>query len=273
MKRFVMFYLLGITFCAPIFACGAGSTAVSSCPPAVSIPTQLRQQSVTVRTPQGQGSGVLRETRDGRVYVLTAGHVIAHLRTVRESDTKKQIVEFRDANIFQYITEDGRKVGDTSLDAEVIRYSDADHGEDLALLRIRSKAFRPETSVRFYGDKAIPEPGTELYHCGSLLGQDGSNSITTGVISANGRIFGGVVYDQTSCTAFPGSSGGGVYLKGDGRYVGMIVRGSGEGFNLTVPIRRILLWADRTGVRFVFDDKLPVPSDGEIRKKPVEEAP
>ena len=59
--------------------------------------------------------------------------------------------------------------------------------------------------------------------------------------------------------AFPGSSGGGVYLT-DGRYVGMIVRGAGETFNLTVPIRRMREWAKRMGVEFTLDPSLKVPT-------------
>ena len=53
---------------------------------------------------------------------------------------------------------------------------------------------------------------------------------------------GGTVFDQTTVTAFPGSSGGGVFLT-DGKYVGMLVRGAGETFNLIVPVRRMPLHA------------------------------
>ena len=68
--------------------------------------------------------------------------------------------------------------------------------------------------------------------------------MTSGIISQVGRIHGKVEFDQTTVTAFPGSSGGGVYLQ-DGRYVGMIVRGAGEGFNLMVPVRRMVRWAEK----------------------------
>ncbi|HAT67623.1 MAG TPA: hypothetical protein DCS66_24005, partial [Flavobacteriaceae bacterium] len=58
---------------------------------------------------------------------------------------------------------------------------------------------------------------TELYHVGSLLGQTGSNSMTRGIVSQVGRVLNlgsgdGTVFDQTTVTAFPGSSGGGVFL-------------------------------------------------------------
>jgi hypothetical protein len=78
------------------------------------------------------------------------------------------------------------------------------------------------------------------------------------------------VFDQTTCAAFPGSSGGGVYLA-DGRYYGMIVRGAGETFNLIVPLRRLAAWADKVGVKFAIDPSVPVPSAEELRKLPVED--
>jgi hypothetical protein len=81
----------------------------------------------------------------------------------------------------------------------------------------------------------------------------------------------GVIFDQTTVTAFPGSSGGGVFLKGDGRYVGMLVRGAGEQFNFTVPVRRLVSWADKVGVKWAVDETVPVPSLEDLYKIKIED--
>ena len=81
------------------------------------------------------------------------------------------------------------------------------------------------------------------------------------------------VYDQTTCTAFPGSSGGGVYLKNDARYVGMLVRGAGEGFNLIVPVRRMISYCEEHKIMWALDHKFPMPSNSELGKLSVEHSP
>jgi hypothetical protein len=234
-------------------------------------PAYLQSISVTIHAAGSQGSGVIK-TRGETNYVWTAAHVISSLRTTRsviDGGATKTVVEFKDARVVTELIEDGRSVGRLEMDAEVLRYSDADTGEDLALLRIRKKNFIRST-VQFYLDETIPPVGTQLLHVGSLLGQMGSNSLTSGIVSQHGRVFNGKVYDQSTCAAFPGSSGGGVYLEKDGRYIGMIVRGAGETFNLMVPVRRMRDWAKVAKIEFALDDRIPVPTETELRKTPIE---
>jgi hypothetical protein len=237
----------------------------------------LQDVSVTIRAGSrsgggAEGSGVFRVTKDGQVWVWTCGHLIEHVRHVRKSDDGKTMIEFDDVQIIKVLTEDGRKVGEMNFDAEVIRYSDATHGEDLALLRLRSTQYKPPQSVEFYLDKSIPKIGTKLLHCGSLLGQLGSTSMTNGIVSQQGRLLFGKVFDQTNATSFPGSSGGIICLESDGRYVGMLVRGAGETFGLYVPVRRMRDWAKKVEVDFALDDKFNVPADDTLKKKPIDDA-
>lgn len=246
---------------------------------------KLSEISVTIKTDRGKGSGTLfvrKHGDDNVAYVWTAAHVIESLRKVRpvidtKTGTNKFVVEFKDAEIVQELNQEGRRIGEIKMDAEVIRYSDAEQGHDLAILRVRKKNFVPaEQTARFYlGDK-IPGQGTELYHVGSLLGQVGANSLTTGIVSQTGRVlkFGAnaVIFDQTTVTAFPGSSGGGTYLKDTGGYMGMLVRGAGETFNLIVPVRRMREWAKKAGVEFAIDPSVEMPSDDDLKKIPVEDS-
>jgi len=217
----------------------------------------LHDITVTVHAPGGTGTGVLLN-HSNVCYVLTAAHVVSDARTVRQviiDGNVKHEVSYKPISVVTRILEDGRQVGRTELQAEVIRYSDPDKGEDLALLRMRKTGAAPK-AVRFFVENKIPDLGTPLVHVGSLLGESGSGSVTTGIYSQKGRILFDRVFDQTTCGAFPGSSGGGVFLL-DGRYVGMIVRGAGETYNLIVPIRRIREWAARVKADFIFNPTAP----------------
>tara|TARA_Y100000590_G_scaffold446658_1_gene580675 strand:+ start:5418 stop:6356 length:939 start_codon:yes stop_codon:yes gene_type:complete len=258
----------------------------------------LQDISVTVRAPGprgvSEGSGVIftRKVRYGNRnetvnFVWTAAHVIDNLRSVRsvvdpKTGETRKIVEFKDPQVVKDIMEGGRLVGEISMDAKVICYSDADTGEDLALLLIRKRSFISKNSVKFYlGGPEIPSVGTDLYHVGSLLGKIGSNSLTRGMISKTGRVLplgngSGVVFDQTTVTAFPGSSGGGVYLgnfseEHRGKCVGLLVRGAGENFNLIVPIRRLKSWAGRHNLSWALDPNVEAPSMSQIAALPVED--
>jgi len=216
--------------------------------------------SVTVSCGYGTGSGVIF-TRGDRCFVLTAGHVVAGLREVvtkHAAATEKKYESFKDAAIAVILYEGDRKVGKVEMDAEVLAYSEATNAEDLALLEIRKKAFIQETAVFKSDDAAVPI-GVPIYHCGSLQGELGSNSLTNGIISRVGRVVAGKVFDQSTATAFRGSSGGGVFTEG-GEYVGMITLGAGETFNLFIPSRRILVWLKAVGYEWVVRPALPIPS-------------
>ena len=166
------------------------------------------------------------------------------------------------------------------MDAKVIKYSDSENGEDLALLMVRKRDFISK-GVKFHvnNDKPI-SLGTELYHVGSLLGQVGSNSQTRGIMSQVGRVLDlgtgdGVVFDQTSCPGFPGSSGGGVFLSeksgtNAGKYVGMLVRGAGETFNLIVPVRRMKEYSEKENILWAIDENAKTPTLEEIVSLPIE---
>lgn len=240
----------------------------------------LQDISVTIKSESNydasEGSGVLVNRMIGKqktTFVWTCAHVIDNLRTVRtviEHGIPKKIVEFNDVQIIKELVESGRRVGEIKMDAKVIKYSDARNGEDLALLMVRAKDYGKD-STKFYlnKDNSIIPIGTQLFHVGSLLGQMGSNSMTTGIVSQVGRIHGKVEFDQTTVTAFPGSSGGGVFLE-NGEYVGMIARGAGEGFNLMIPIRRIIRWAKEHEIMWAIDPSIKMPTLKEIESLPIE---
>ena len=243
-------------------------------PDAKQVVPYLLDISVTLRAGGSEGSGV-SFNRDGVSFIWSAGHVVDGLRRQREvvdgkTGTTRTVIEFQPATVVQTLIEDGRKVGTIEMEAEVVRYSGIEHGEDLALLKVRKKNFMT-TSAVFYQDKELPAMGTRLYHVGSLLGNFGANSLTDGIMSQHGRVINNKEFDQTTVVAFPGSSGAGVYLQ-DGRYIGMLVRGATGGFNLIVPMRRMRAWAKQANVEWALDPKVPLPTAEEFKKLPVEDS-
>ena len=252
----------------------------------VPVSQYLQDISVTIKTDRGSGSGVIFTRKiisdDGEKnvnFVWTAAHVLEGIRSIRsildiEGKTLKKPV-FKDVKIVKKLIENGITVGELSMDAVVVKYSDATDGEDLALLMIKKFDF-VDVSAKFKKDEnnsGLPL-GTQLYHVGSLLGESGANSMTTGIMSQVGRMLAlnsstKVLFDQTTVTAFPGSSGGGVFLT-TGEYIGMLVRGAGETFNLIVPMRRIQKWAKSESIEWALDPKAKAPTLEEINKLPKE---
>ncbi len=277
------FHVLLVLF----FALAFGTATFAADKPLVSVPEQLQKTSVTVKSEYAQGSGTLvtRLIGDETVtFVWTAGHVVDDLRTIRKvidgEGNSKILVEFKDPEIVAERYQSGRRVGQQTLNCKVIKYSDVNYGEDLAVLMIRLRGAYPlGTSAKFHPDaNYIPPIGADLSHCGSLLGQFGANSYTTGVLSQTGRLLqesgaNKPVFDQVTAVAFPGSSGGGVYLKENGVYIGMLTQGvtALQGFNFIVPVRRIHLWAKVSDIEWALDPSVPMPSMAEIDAIPVEE--
>jgi hypothetical protein len=149
------------------------------------------------------------------------------------------------------------------------------------VLMVRCKGAYPlNVCARFHKDpNYIPAIGVDLSHCGSLLGQFGANSYTTGVLSQTGRTLAmkGAnvkVFDQVTAVAFPGSSGGGMFLKDSGEYIGMLTQGvmKLQGFNFIVPLRRIHAWAKEAKIEWAIDPSVPMPTLKEIEAIPVEDA-
>jgi hypothetical protein len=239
----------------------------------------LDEISVTIRAEkafgasEGSGTLIVRKV-DGKnvCFVWTAAHVVDDLKktkTVRINGKKKEIVYFDPVQIVKDLYEDDELVGDVRMRAVVVKFNRA---HDLALLRVLKKDFS-KANTRFYLGEKTPGRGTKVFHVGSLLGKTGSNSMTDGLISALGRKpeRSDLIYDQTTVTAVPGSSGGGVFLQKTGEYVGMLVAGyrGSDGFNLIVPVRRMRSWAKEAGVLWALDPKIKTPSEKELKKIPV----
>jgi len=264
---------------AVVLVCALAAHVAAAC----EVGPQLQQISVNVLCGSSQGSGTIVLTEvEGKpsTWVLTAAHVVAGHRRVKDivgsdGEERKQIT-YKDAQIIQEQVAGGRVVGELKYDAKVVN---VDRQRDIALLRVRIDKFT-DSGATFYLDDDIPQAGTPLFHCGAPGGKEvgGTCSLTTGIVSRIGvRIpeFGGSehgVFDQTDAAALPGSSGGLVALRDDGRWIGMITLGiqGGDSFHWIVPIRSVRQWAKELHLEWLLDPKAPRPTQADIDKIPLE---
>ena len=124
-------------------------------------------------------------------------------------------------------------------DAEVIG---TDPKTDLALIKIKAAGDLP---VVHMGDSDTLEVGEWVVAIGNPFGLE--QTVTTGIISAKGRVIGAGPYDdflQTDASINPGNSGGPLFnLKGEvvGINTAIVAGGSGIGFAIPVNMAKRLL--------------------------------
>ena len=167
------------------------------------------QNPQTPRTQQGMGSGVII-SKDG--FVITNNHVVegAAEVTVTLADHK----EYK-----------GRIVG-------------RDPQTDLAVLKIDSKESFPASTL---GDSDNLRVGDWVVAIGNPFGLD--HTVTSGIVSAKGRVIGAGPYDnfiQTDASINPGNSGGPL-LNMQGEVVGIntAIIPQGQGIGFAIPVNTI----------------------------------
>lgn len=212
----------------------------------VALADQVRPSVVAIRTyrtverRRSERHQILRPVSQGTGFVVAADGYIA---------TNRHVLE--DANVFTVILHNGEK-----LEAEVIQ---TDPRSDLAVIKVEARGLKP---VRF-GDLADVRPNQWAFACGNPFGlanEDGTSSVTFGVISALGRemtqrlapgdfqrhYYGNMI--ETSAAINPGGSGGPLFNI-DGEMIGVVTAietssGVSEGAGFAIPIdkntRRIL---------------------------------
>ena len=162
---------------------------------------------------QGAGSGVII-SKDG--YILTNNHVI--------EGAKEVTVTVADKNEYK-----ARVVG-------------ADPKTDLAVLKIEANRSLPSAAL---GDSEQLKVGDWVVAIGNPFGL--SHTVTSGIVSAKGRVIGAGPYDdfiQTDASINPGNSGGPLFNM-NGKVVGIntaiIPYGQGIGFAIPVNTAKPLI--------------------------------
>jgi len=152
------------------------------------------------------GSGFIID-KEG--YILTNNHVIekAEEITVKLADKKE-------------------------YDAKVIG---TDPKTDLALIKIKAAGDLP---VAHLGDSDTLEEGEWVVAIGNPFGLE--QTVTTGIISAKGRVIGAGPYDdflQTDASINPGNSGGPLFnLKGEVVGINTAIVAGGQGIGFAIPV-------------------------------------
>jgi S1-C subfamily serine protease len=126
---------------------------------------------------------------------------------------------------------------------------------DFSLLLVNAPANDFLTGAEF-DDVLCPPVGTAVIHCGNWLGADFDGSVSEGIISQTGvqpaiENWHWKITDQISATVVPGSSGGPIFRRDNGKCVGIVVGGVGRGalgFASYIPTRviaseEIIRWA------------------------------
>ena len=167
---------------------------------------QEMPQAPESRRTQGAGSGVII-SKDG--YVLTNNHVV--------EGAKEVTVTF--ANQKEY-------------KAQVVG---RDPKTDLAVLKVESKKSFPAVTL---GDSDQLQVGDWVVAIGNPFGLN--NTVTSGIVSAKGRVIGAGPYDdfiQTDASINPGNSGGALLnMKGELVGINTAIIPNGQGIGFAIPV-------------------------------------
>jgi len=155
---------------------------------------------------QGAGSGVIISD-DG--YIVTNNHVVEGAREVTVTMTDK-----------------------TDLPAEVVG---RDPKTDLAVLKISAGKSLPAAKL---GDSDHLQVGDWVIAIGNPFGL--SHTVTSGIVSAKGRVIGAGPYDdfiQTDASINPGNSGGPLFnMNGEVVGINTAIIPNGQGIGFAIPV-------------------------------------
>jgi len=158
------------------------------------------------RTVQGAGSGVII-SKDG--YILTNNHVVDGAKEVSVTLADKR--EFK---------------------AQIVG---RDPKTDLAIVKIDANENLPAASI---GDSDQMKVGDWVLAIGNPFGL--GNTVTSGIVSAKGRVIGAGPYDdfiQTDASINPGNSGGPLLnMKGEVIGINTAIVPDGQGIGFAIPV-------------------------------------
>lgn len=158
------------------------------------------------RPMEGAGSGVIISDEG---YILTNNHVVEGAREVLVT-----LADKREAK------------------AEIVG---RDPGTDLAVLRITGEKNLPAARM---GDSSVLKVGDWVLAIGNPFGL--GHTLTSGIVSAKGRVIGAGPYDnfiQTDASINPGNSGGPLFnMKGEVIGINTAINAAGQGIGFAIPI-------------------------------------
>lgn len=133
---------------------------------------------------------------------------------------------------------------------------------DIALLEVlNTDAF--DWSATFDLSGRVPPLGYELSHVGSWMGNAGHQSYSEGIVSYSVRevqdLWGMVPMMQSSLIAFPGSSGGPVFDRHNGKVVGMLLGMTWPAVTYFLPMEQWAKEAKENNLYWALNPDVPMP--------------
>lgn len=188
--------------------------------------------------------------RPPHVFCWTSAYLVSSLRHEEKANVRWEPAEV----VFG-------KDGPTIL-ADVIRYDENRYGPALLRLRVRPLFMEPFQNVGF-DDGGRGFPGETVYHVSAFEPFTTKGLVRRVNVTACGR-----TCDVTSQVCEVGSMGGGVFIA-PSRCIGMVMTMRTYS-PLVLPLREWRKWAQEKSVLWALDASVPMPSDEELRKLPIE---
>lgn len=192
--------------------------------------------------------------------------------TLLKRDVKVDVLGIVNVEFFKYQWE-SRAIGSTAIEADIATY---DPDEDLALLKLRDEDAAPAVAKLYpRGKENKLRLGMPVLAVGAALGNP--PIITEGLLSQFGKeIENREFWISTAPTIF-GNSGGAVYLKDTGEFIGVPARiavmlaGLGidaiTHLSYAIPVTRVYNFLENQLFRFVYDDKYTEEGEAKERER------
>lgn len=218
---------------------------------------------------EGTGISIVKKTKDNKevTIIFTAAHVVKesvfHERLATKILSKNNDLQSRDI-FHNVIIKLKRENINEFYNAEFLAYEENYIlGIDLACLIVTQKienlsSFEIET-------KKEPDVGIKIYHIGNFKGEKGYRSYTEGFLSKKKYKTKYGYYDKLVMPILGGSSGGGVFDKETDRCIGLIVLSYGNNFSLMMSSKKIINWAEKNNLSWVFNQKEKAPNSKDIK--------
>ena len=201
----------------------------------------------------GSGTAFVRKTKDNKdiVFILTCVHVLMDTNITGERTFPKSL---------KVVTPKGT----TTIDHILLNNMGLKIGFDVAVL-ITTNNVEIFNSALMVDLDDPPPVGEKIYAVGSPSGL--GSIVVEGIISKRNCWLPShqQFYDILSARVAGGFSGGGVYRRSDGKYLGLISMKHREaGYGIMIPSNQIITFLESTKQRYIVDLAHEVPTLKEI---------
>ena len=227
----------------------------------------LADISVSITSEPFYGSGIIKTRKIGNDninFVWSVAHVIDEAIATPElmdKKTKKRLAKakFNEIQIRQQVIIEDRPVARRGATIKVVDYS---FDKDLVLYRIEQKNYTDKSFNFYLHDKLLPVR-SEVWNVNCSNLESPSVYFVKSYISSHHHKSGHIMCDYLCHPSIPGCSGSGIFSS-NGECIGLTHR-SGRGFTISIPISRIVEWAQERDLMWAVDDAVPMISEEKLQ--------